>query len=157
MQSLLWNKVLRHVARRERSEKEVREYIQKIITNYKLRITNGQEEIIQKLKQQDFLNEERFVKAYIHDSIELQNKGKHRIKFELEKRGIDENIIDKYLSKIEEGDELEKALEFAKRRYEFMKKLPVLTQKRRLYGLLVRRGFSPEIALDTIDKIVQKR
>ena len=157
MQSLLWNKVLRHVARRERSEKEVREYIQKIITNYKLQITNGQEEIIQKLKQQDFLNEERFVKAYIHDSIELQNKGKHRIKFELEKWGIDENIIDKYLSKIEEGDELEKALEFAKRRYEFMKKLPWQSAKRRLFGQLVRRGFATSEVIAVIEKVMKKR
>ena len=172
--NFLWNRVLGFISKRERCEKEVREYLKRLIEKYHvgeglMTLPMGQvvrpvptendkiDETIQKLKSLDFLNEERYVKAYIHDNYNLKHKGKNRIHQELKNKGINELTIEKYLGEIGAENEAENALELAKKRREFMKKLPVLTQKRRLYGLLVRRGFSPEIALDTIDKIVQKR
>jgi regulatory protein len=161
----LWNKILRYISKRERCEKEVREYLKRISVGARSsRPMGGKtpplqsiEEIIQKLKSLDFLNEERFTKAYIHDNYQLKHKGKNRIRQELKNKEINEEIIDKYLNKIGNKSEAGKALELALKRREFMKKIPVLAQKRRLYGFLIRRGFSPQITFHVIDKIFKER
>ncbi len=161
----LWNRILRYISKRERCVQEIENFL-KIqnskfkIQNYssKLKINNSREdEIISKLKALDFLNEERYVKAYVHDSFELKNKGKCRIAQELKNKGIDELTINKYLGKINKDDLEEKAVGLARRKYALIKNLPVLTIKRRLYGQLVRRGFSPEIAMHVIDTVLEKR
>lgn len=156
--NFLWNRILRYVGKRERCEKEVRDYIQRKISNSKIQIPKTEiEEIVEKLKNLDLVNEERFAKAYIHDSYELQHKGKNRIRYELTSKRVSELTINKYLDEINEEDEKQQALKFAEKKYEFMKKLPFLTVKRRLYGQLVRRGYQPQIALKTIDIILKKR
>jgi regulatory protein len=170
--NFLWNRVLGFISKRERCEKEVREYLKRLIEKYRVgaaprgRPIEGRhrglplqniDDIIAKLKSLDFLNEERFAKAYIHDNYHLKHKGKNRIRQELKNKGINEVTIDKYLNEIRKESEAEKALELAQKRHELIKNLPVLTIKRRLYGLLVRRGFSPQVALDAIDMVLEKR
>lgn len=165
LNDFLWNRVLGHISKRERCEKEVREYIKRISVGVGLVPVQGRpqgsplqnDEIIQKLKSLDFLNDDRFTKAYVHDNYNLKHKGKNRIRQELKNKGINESTIDIYLNEIGKESEVEKALELAKKRREFMKNLPILTQKRRLYGFLVRRGFEPKISLTVIDMIVGKR
>lgn len=183
--NFLWNRVLRFISKRERCEKEVREYLKRVIEKYRVGVDlpAGQrfdagdagrpvdphadrpgglslqkiDETIAKLKSLDFLNEERYTKAYIHDNYNLKHKGKNRIRQELKNKGINELTTEKYLGEIGKESEAEKALELAQKRYELIKKLPIITQKRRLYGLLIRRGFSPQIALDAIDTVAKKR
>lgn len=153
--NFLWNRVLRYISKRERCEKEIRDYINNI--SVPIPTKEKIEEIITRLKSLDFLNEDRYAKAFIHDSFHLKNKGIGRIAHELKNKGINEEIIDKYLNNIDKEDIKEKAEDLARKRYVFIKNLPVLTIKRRLYGQLVRRGFSPEIAMSTIDTVLKKR
>jgi regulatory protein len=159
--NFLWNRVLGFISKRERCEKEVLEYLRRLIEKYNVGVSHGKplqiDEIISKLKSLDFLNKERFTKAYVHDSINLQQKGKFRIKQELKNKGIKEEIIDKFLNEIGKGSEEKRALEFAKKRYALMKNLPILTVKRRLFGQLLRRGFGQNVAMTAIDKIVGER
>lgn len=153
----LWNRILWYISKRERCEKEIREHLARI-SKFKFQISSTEiEEIITKLKSLDFLNEDRFTKAYVHDNYELKHKGKSRIRQELKHRKIDEVTIDKYLSGIDVKDEEKQAFELAKKRHELIKNLPILTQKRRLFGTLVRRGFPTHLALKVIDEILQIR
>ncbi len=172
--SFLWNRVLGFISKRERCEKEIREYLKRLIEKYHVVVDlpvdphadrpgglflqkNNIDATIDKLKSLDFLNEERFTKAYIHDNYHLKHKGKNRIRQELKNKGINELMTDEYLNEIGAESEANKALELAKKRREIMKNLPVWTQKRRLFGFLVRRGFEPKISLAAVDSAIGKR
>jgi regulatory protein len=167
MNSYLWNRILWYISKRERCEKEVQDYLKRIskfsakggsASGEKAQISKEEsEEIIEKLIKLDFLNEDRFTRAYVHDSYQLKNKGKNRIKQELKNRRIDELTIEKYLNEIESSDEEDKARDFAKKRHELIKNLPQETQKRRLFGSLVRRGYQPHLAFKIIDEILKIR
>jgi regulatory protein len=160
MSGYLWNRILWYISKRERCEKEIRDYIANKIRNSKFEIRNEKEqieEIINKLTKLDFLNEDRFTRAYVHDSYQLKNKGKNRIKQELKNKRIDELTIEKYLNEIESSDEEDKARDFAKKRHELIKNLPQEAQKRRLFGALVRRGYQPHLAFKIIDEILKIR
>jgi regulatory protein len=175
----LWNRILWYISKRERCEKEIRDYIKRI-SNSKIQIpkenirknpleirvnqsdnkTNNEQsidELIKKLKSLDFLNEDRFARAYIHDSYGLKNKGKNRIKRELTNLRINESTISKYLDEIDNEDEAVKARDFARKKHELIKNLSLETQKRRLFGSLVRRGYQPHLAFKIIDEILKIR
>mgnify|MGYP000267455450 CR=1 FL=1 len=74
--------------------------------------------IIDRLKSDDFLNEERYCKAYINDRFRLNHWGKVKIVYELKKRGLDKEYIDAALADIDDDEYIEvlKEVVEAKRR-----------------------------------------
>ena len=71
-----------------RCESEIRAYLKKNEIDSKLI-----DEIVEKLKKQGFINEKLYVKSYILDKTRLNNIGPNKIKNELIKLNIDNNII----------------------------------------------------------------
>lgn len=86
---------IKYINIRIRSEKEIREYLKKKDVN---------ETVINKtiklLKDNKFINEELYLKAFINDKINLSQDGPLKIKRDLIKLGINEDDIDDYLSNI---------------------------------------------------------
>ena len=61
--------------------------------------------IIDRLKSDDFLNEERYCKAYINDRFRLNHWGKVKIRYELGKRDVDRQYIDAALADIDDDED----------------------------------------------------
>ena len=59
------------------------------------------EDVIDRLKTEGYLNEERYIEAYINDKIHLTKYGPYKIKRGLTDLNLDEYLIEKYLSKID--------------------------------------------------------
>ena len=97
----LYNVALKYIKVKIRSVKEIKLYLEKKQYNQ-----NQINHAIDLLLKQGYLNNELYVKALIHDRIHLSNDGPLKIKNELEKNDILEEIIDKYLNEFTE--ELEK-------------------------------------------------
>lgn len=88
----IYNKVLRYISTKMRSEVEIINYLDK------LSVTN-KEEIISKLKNCNLINDNAYLKAYVYDKINLTLNGPYKIKKELIEMNIDENSIDEELNK----------------------------------------------------------
>lgn len=86
---------VKYITKKLRSEKEIYEYLHK---------RDISEEIINKtikrLRENNFINEEIFLKAYINDQINLSNNGPKKIRNSLLNLGIEEYLVDDALSKI---------------------------------------------------------
>ena len=91
------SKCINYISVRMRSKKEILNYINKKTDDSIVRNT-----IIDKLINMGYINDEMFTKSYINDKINLTNYGPYKIKNELKKHDIDENIIDKYINQIDE-------------------------------------------------------
>ena len=85
----VYNKVVKFISIRLRSEKEIKNYLKK----YSLS-TKEEEECLQKLKNAGLLNDESFAKAFISDKLHLTTMGPYKIRGELEKLGISSDIIE---------------------------------------------------------------
>lgn len=85
----LLNKAIKLISKRLRSELEIRKYLET-----KCNDNDMIDNIIDELKKQKLLNDQRFAKAYINDKINLSNDGLFKIKNSLLNFGIDEHIID---------------------------------------------------------------
>ncbi len=89
----LYNKAIKYISKRLRSEYEVEEYLKKIETS-----DNDIKKIISSLKESGFINDIQFTKAYIYDRFNLSSDGPYKIKKDLIDYKIDENIIEENLS-----------------------------------------------------------
>ena len=83
----LYDKTLSYLNKRLRCEKEIREYLKKYTKDI-----NQIDIIINKLKDKHLINDELYIKSYIHDKINLSNDGPLKIKKDLESLGF--NIYD---------------------------------------------------------------
>lgn len=93
----VYNKVIKYISIRLRSESEIKKYLEK----YQLSEQNTNS-LIKKLKESGFVNDQNFVKAFISDKVHLSTMGPYKIKLELLKHHIDEDIIDQELDHIDE-------------------------------------------------------
>ena len=133
---------------RQRSTKEITQ---------RLKQKNFDDSVIKEtlsfLKRQGFVDDESFAKAWI-DSRLKKPLGLRRIKEELRIKGIDTNIIESNLKKIRQ-DYLEEEVvaRIAADRLSKLKGIEPQKVKRRTFAYLLRRGFSPEVILDTLARI----
>lgn len=142
---------------RQRSEKEVRDYLRNLSFKRKIK---GKEEIsetaiellIQKLKQKRLLDDQEFAKAWVE--ARKKKKGPRVLKQELFQKGIYREIIEQVLS--DEGKvtgQEETADQLLKKKMRVWKDLPALEFKKKAYEFLIRRGFEYEIVKDIIEKL----
>lgn len=132
---------------RLRSEKEIRVRLKKKKFDQKII-----EETVAFLKDQDFINDNYFAKAWLESRLK-RPLGLRRIKEELRQKGIDKEIINSQISEIKKDySEEEIVAEIAKARFNRLKNIEPQKAKRRLYAYLLRRGFSPEIVIDVLNQ-----
>lgn len=137
--SILFDKVLKYINYKPRTEKEVIDYL----IEHHSQVVNIKS-IIKKLKEINFINDERYAKIFIEEEIRHQ-KGPNAIKHVLLSKGIDEDTINKYL--IEYSYELlyENALDLGKKTLKTVIGLPIVKQKESVYSRLYRMGYDYSI------------
>ncbi len=101
----LYNKSIKLISKRLRSEYEIKEFL---IKNNALE--SDIKKIIDLLKQNGFINDLNFTKAYIYDKFNLSNDGPYKIKNDLLNYQIDSNIIEENICLLKEED-IKKKLE----------------------------------------------
>lgn len=95
--------VVKYISKKMRSEKEIREYIKKYELNEKETIR-----MINTLKDNGMLNDNRYIKAYISDRFYLSNDGPYKIKKDLLGHNITEEKIDEEIEKIAHDEIIKK-------------------------------------------------
>ncbi|MFH1397883.1 MAG: regulatory protein RecX [Candidatus Omnitrophota bacterium] len=132
---------------RLRSEKEIYQRLKK---------KDFSQENIQKvitfLKSKDFINDIFFAKAWV-DSRVKKPIGCRRLKTELKIKGIKEDIINEQIERVKKDYPQDKiALELAKTKLSKLRSIEPQKALARVYGFLIRRGFSPDVVIDVLNK-----
>lgn len=156
-----YNKALRFLSYRPRSEKEVRDNL-----SSKGRWASGRkkpspeliEKVIEKLKEQKFLNDEEFVKWWVEQRTTVRPKSFRVIKMELQQKGISVEIIDSIIpdSSFIIRSELKTVKRLIQKRLSRYRGLERKEQWEKLAGFLWRRGFEYETIKDALDEVVGK-
>ncbi len=87
---------IKYITKKLRSEKEIYEYLKKKDIS-----ENVINDTIARLKENKFLDDELYLKAYINDQINLSNNGPRKIAKNLLTLGLDETYINNALSNID--------------------------------------------------------
>ena len=94
------------------------------------------------LEKAGLINDETLAAELFRYSIERKSLGKKGIEAFLCRRGIDKELVNKTLSIHTNDIEAESAGRFAEKKLKSLKQYPEDIVKRRLWGMLQRRGFS---------------
>jgi regulatory protein len=129
---------LKFLSFRRRTEKQVREKLKK--KEFDEKIIDA---TIDKLKEFDLINDLEFATSWVKDRLAFKPRGKKLLKQELWKKGIKKDIIEQVTDQLcqDEDKSAFQLVEKIKKRY---KNLEPNVAKRRMFNLLLRRGFSYE-------------
>lgn len=148
-QSKVTNQALRLLSYRQRSKKEIYDNLKR--KGYEDKYI---EKAIEYCKDQNYLNDRLFAESYIKDKKHLNKLGSIRIKYELIKKGISDEIIEESLE-IDSDDEYNQALELAEKKMKSYKGQDNNSIYRKLGGFLQRRGYSYDIVSKILNEILK--
>ena len=108
---------------------------------YSLKIDKSEMDgYLSKLQDQNFLNEERFVKYFV--SAHTKKKwGKTKIKSALSRKGLNSSLIKKYLDEIEEDDYEDQIKVLVQKKLKSLRTGTARDKKNKLVRFLLGKGF----------------
>lgn len=148
--------------RRQRSEREVRDYMRNLSFKRKLK---DQEEIsetiiemvIERLKVKQLLNDTQFAEDWLRARQTSKKKGQIAIKSELMQKGIAKDVIDQLISEnVTEDSEQKLAVEALEKKARSFRLLEVQEFKQKSLQFLMRKGFTYDVAKDVVEEFVKK-
>lgn len=138
-----------YCAYQERCHKEVEQKL------YDLNmIPEAKEKIIIHLLQHNFLNEERFAKAFVRGKFSIKNWGKQRILNELKFRNISTYNINTALKEINETEYLNTLEKLAEKKLHLIKEPNNFKKTSKLANYLISKGFESNLVFKTVKAIV---
>lgn len=140
----LFDKTLRLISFRPRSEKEIRSYLKRKKTRPKI-----VDELVKKLKKLKQIDDREFAQWWIEQRSTFRPRGRFGLMMELRQKGVDKEIIEKMIGQL---NELPLATKIAQKKLRTYKNLPREEFYQKMSAYLARRGFSWE----TIKKVVKK-
>lgn len=156
---LYYARAIKFLARRPRSEKEVRDNLLK-------KKVDGDvlEKIIVQLKEQRFLNDEEFASWWIEQRTRVTPRSMRLIKLELIQKGVDKDIIEQSLStgysvlstqqSVSDVDTAKKIVEKKFSKYKGLSREEIY---QKLGGLLARKGYNWDVIKSSIDDAMTKK
>ncbi len=100
---------------------------------------------VESLENAGLIKDEALAKELLRNAAERKYLGRKGIEMFLSKRGIQREIIDETMSIHTREMEKDSALKIVEKKLKVLKKYPENIIRRRLWGMLERRGFSPDI------------
>jgi len=138
----------RYLSFRNRSEKEIRDYL-----NGKNVPSEIIETIVGKLYEHKFLDDEKFARSWILFRARLKPKGRYALEIELKQKGISKEIIEKAFAETDEElpDEVTQATQLIASRLKRLEGESKQVIYQKVGAFLGRRGYSWEVARKAID------
>jgi regulatory protein len=133
-------------AYRDRSEKEAR---LKLCSFKQSESIN--EEIIQLLRNDKFIDDERFAENYIRSKFRSAQWGKIKIKMQLQLKGVNNQIIKQHLDSIDEESYLDTIKDLIAKW--LRSHITDKDYKAKLYRFLLSKGFENDIIMECLKKI----
>lgn len=139
---------LRYLGPRARSVAELKENLLK--KNFSSDIV---EETVERMKEESLLDDEAFAEEFVRNRERLNPKSKRALKYELFRKGIEEEVIENAVEPVNEYEAAWKAVERKSALWEHLDKEEC---KKKVFNFLKTRGFNFEVSMTTYRHLVRK-
>ncbi len=103
------------------------------------------ENVISELISKNFLNEERFAKAYAGGKFRIKKWGRVKIRMELKRRKLSEYCIKKGLAEIDEDEYLKTLQKLADEKMRATKERESMKKRYKVMSFLVSKGYESDL------------
>jgi len=115
------------------------------------------DEVLDDLKRLGYIDDQRFAKTKALSAAQHKHHGPRRAMMELMKAGVKRDVAEGAVGEVyESNDNIAAARQLAQKQAARLKKLDPQVAKRRLAGMLQRRGFDYDAIRPVIDEIIGK-
>ena len=143
-------KLEHYCAYQERCHKEVRNKL----TEMKM-IPEAVDKIMVHLIQNNYLNEERFAKAFVRGKFRIKKWGKNRLVRELKFREVSKYSIDAALKEIDIETYHTTLDELTKKRIDQVKEKNIYKKKRKVADYLLYRGWESNLVYEKLNEYIK--
>ncbi|MEX0885603.1 MAG: regulatory protein RecX [Phycisphaeraceae bacterium] len=110
------------------------------------------ERVVERLADRGEVDDEAFARALIREELARKPAGPMLLRQKLAQKGVDRAMAERVVGEaFAEADQVGPAVELARKRWPSLARFDPATRRRRLYGVLARRGFDA----DTIRQALQ--
>jgi regulatory protein len=113
------------------------------------------DEIISKLKQEKFIDDERYVNSYVSDKFRLNKWGKIKIRHYLKAKGLSDNVIENGLQGINDDQYKKVLIATLKEKAKKVKSDNKYEKSGQIIRFAQSRGFEPEIIHRYLSEVVK--
>lgn len=113
------------------------------------------DQIVTHLIQENYLNEERFSRAYARGKFNIKKWGRNRIVNELKFRSISKYNIKNALQEIDDDDYFTTLDKLAKKRVQEIKETNLQKRKKKLADYLLYRGWESHLVYEKIKELIK--
>ena len=143
------SKIKHFCAYQERCHSEVKEKLYGFGLN-----KNEVDEILSRLIEENYLNEERFATQFAGGKFRIKKWGRVKIKYELRKKQVSDYCIKKALAAIDDKDYVKILQKIFTDKLKTLKgEKNIFIKKRKLQDHILQKGFEPELVHELIAKI----
>lgn len=145
-------KLKQYCAYQERSHYEVQQKL------WELGVRRAEhDEIVSTLIEEDYLNEERFAKAFAGGKFRMKDWGRKKIYHALKEKRVSEYNIKKAMKEIDDEDYKNVLRELAEKKYALLKGQQYLIRKKKTMDYLMQKGFEADLVTRAVNDLVEKK
>ena len=109
------------------------------------------DEIISSLIEDDYLNEERFAKAFVGGKFRMKDWGRKKIYYGLKEKGVSDYLIKRAMKEIDDEAYRKTLADLAKKKFESLKEDQYLVRKKKTMDYLLQKGYEPELVSGVVN------
>lgn len=138
-------------AYQERSQKQVRERLRKMGL-----IDEAVDLLISEVIQENYLNEERFARAFVRGKHGIKGWGRKRLERELKHHEVSAYILRKAMEEIDEEAYDEKLETLASKKWEETKEPNRFNKGKKVVDFLIRRGYESDAVWEIVHGFINQ-
>ena len=142
-----YKKLVRYCLLQERCFLELKNKMNLMQINNK-----DQEKMLKNLITNDYINEERFSRSLARGKFKKNNWGKIKITYQLKKKNISNENINKGLKEIDEKEYNKTIDKLIEKKKKEIKSKTIFEKKGKISTFLIQKGFEREIVWEKINK-----
>ena len=144
-------KLKHYCAYQDRSHAEVKEKL------YSLGLWKQDvEKAISQLIEEDYLNEERFAKAFAGGKFRMKDWGRKKIYYALKEKRVSEYSIKQAMKEIDDEDYKQNLKELAQEKYALLKDEQYLVRKKKTVDYMLQKGYELDLVTKAINELTEK-
>jgi regulatory protein len=110
-------------------------------------------DVLDRFEEIGMVDDAAYAELFIRSRCNTKRVSRSVLRQQLRQKGVDQEIIEDALLVVSDDDELRMATELVERKARAMSRLEPEVRKRRLFGLLARKGYNTSIALRVINDL----
>ncbi len=115
-----------------------------------LLIPEAKDEIFLYLIEENYLNEERFVRSYIRGKFYIKHWGRNKIKMNLKQKGITEKLISNSMDEIDESDYKKTLIKIYQNYFSTQKGFEDYQRKSKTIKHVLSKGYEYDLVLEIL-------